>query len=159
MFSLIHGGADAADSPKPGVRVTDVFALAESTRFTVVDDTMGTDWTTRTTFGVYRVDQNHETAIGSDCGRVSACVSIPDAALDTVIRALENARDIRDAMRPARVRFAPPLVEDEPNDDAGPSVARGHAAVETLRGTSAGNAIADALEAHRGGATDGPVAA
>jgi hypothetical protein len=152
VFSVINGGGDS----KPRHAVTDLVALDRATTFTVTDTFLG--HVTRTQYEVVRSD-----VMG---GSATICVAwpgqesrdrVPDAALDTVIAALEQVRRVRD--RP-RVAFAEPLVEDEPNDDAGPSQARGHAAVETLRGTVAGHDVADELDALRGDLTDdGPVAA
>jgi hypothetical protein len=154
MFSVISGGQEP---PVPSVTVQDLFALDEVTSFNVVDRTSYRRDITH--FEVVRISQGRWTSISASASSQESRVRVPDEALDTVIRALEQARVVRD--RKARpVGLAEPLVEDEPSDDAGPSVARGHGAVETLRGTPTGNAIADALDRFNGTRSDdGPVAA
>jgi hypothetical protein len=155
MFSLINGGL-SADTPKD-IEVCNLHALDASTSFTVVNRRHGA--TDHTYFSFFRVAQNRASAISIDVNGQALRLHVPDAALDTAIRAMENLRDARD--RGTRtIELAEPLIDDEPSDDAGPAQAAGHSLVERIRGTSAGDAITDALDAQRGDRTDdGPVAA
>lgn len=156
MFSVISGGQDPEAR---NITVQDLIALDSVTAFTV--DDRAPYLHTRTHVEVRRGQESKSTTITTYVAGQESRVRVADEALDTVIRALEQVRAVRD--RKARpVGLAEPLIDDEPSDDAGPSMARGHAAIETLADTPDGAAFAKALEAQaarRRRTGEGPVAA